>query len=307
MHFKLTALTLAAPLILAAGAAAQSADSVFFIGNEPGPMQMKTAGVSLKIDGADVSPIKGAPFCATVSTEHTQNLSDGNRIHTTESAQLCRDSEGRTRREAALNLMGAAPQTSTPKLVTIIDPVANVRYLLDASDKTAHKMPLMLPDLLPGDKGLGAPGKIRDKQIFMMESSGSASPEMLTKDVMIRRAEPDRNEDDTASESLGDQTIEGIHATGMRLTTTIPAGKMGNEKPITVISERWFSPELKVAVMTKHDDPWAGELKTEFKNVTITEPDASLFTVPADYKIIDAKDGPMKIRLDIKQPPAAQE
>jgi len=305
MHFKLTALTLAAPLILAAGAAAQSADSVFFIGNEPGPMQMKTAGVSLKIDGADVSPIKGAPFCATVSTEHTQNLSDGNRIHTTESAQLCRDSEGRTRREAALNLMGAAPQTSTPKLVTIIDPVAKVRYLLDASDKIAHKTPLILPDLPPGEKGPGAAGKIRDKQILMMDS-GSAGPE-FTREVMIRRAGPDRNEDDTASESLGDQTIEGIHVTGMRLTTTIPAGKMGNEKPITVISERWFSPELKVAVMTKHDDPWAGELKTEFTNVSTAEPDASLFTVPADYKIIDAKGGPMKIRLDIKQPPAAQE
>jgi hypothetical protein len=67
------------------------------------------------------------------------------------------------------------------------------------------------------------------------------------------------------------------------MTHTIPAGKMGNEKPITVTSERWYSPELKATVTTKHNDPWAGELKTELKSVSASEPDASLFAVPADY------------------------
>jgi len=311
MCFKLTALALATPLLLAAGATAQlGPENAFWIGNDPGmPMQTKTGAVSMKIDAVDVSPIKGAPFCATISTEHTQNLSDGNRIHTTDTAQLCRDSEGRTRREASLNLLGAAPQTSNPKLITIIDPVAGVRYLLNTLEKTADKLPLMVPDP-PGMKGQAMGAPVRDEQIFIMQRSGEeAGPKVMTKDIVIRQG-PDGSyapdELAPASESLGDQTIEGIHATGTRLTTTIPAGKMGNEKPITVTSERWFSPELKVAVMTKHDDPWAGELKTEFKNVSTVEPDASLFTVPADYKILDSKDGPMKIRFKVTQDSPAQ-
>lgn len=307
MCLKTALLALAAPAILAAGAHAQmSADTMFWVGNgEPGPaFQTKTATVNFKIDTMDAAPVKGAPFCATVSTEHTQNLSDGNRIHTTESSLLCRDSEGRTRREAGLNLMGAAPQSSTSKLITIVDPVAGVRYLLDAGDKTAHKMPLM--PMGPHPKGFGPDG-VKGEHVFFMQRSGDAGPEMVTKDVVIKRDGPgDSSEPAPSSESLGDQTIEGIHAVGTRVTTTIPAGKMGNEKPIIVTSERWYSPELKVEVMTKHDDPWAGELKTEFKNVTPSEPEASLFTIPADYKIVDDKHGPMKIKLDMPEPPPAQ-
>ena len=56
-------------------------------------------------DNMDVTPVKGAPFCAAVTTEHTQSFADGNRIHTAENSTICRDSEGRIRREASLNLL----------------------------------------------------------------------------------------------------------------------------------------------------------------------------------------------------------
>ena len=69
----------------------------------------------------------------------------GNRIHTAENSNICRDSEGRTRREASLNLLGAGPQASAPKLITILDPVAGVRYMLDSENKVAHKMTLPPP------------------------------------------------------------------------------------------------------------------------------------------------------------------
>jgi len=71
-----------------------------------------------------------------------------------------------------------------------------------------------------------------------------------------------------------------------------------------VTSERWYSPELKVTVMTKHNDPWAGDLTTTLKNVNAAEPDASLFAPPADYKVVDDKEGPIKIRLHAPGPPA---
>ena len=275
-----------------------------------GHMQMKT-GMAVEIEDSQDALVKGAPFCATVSTEHTQSFADGNRIHTTDNSLLCRDSEGRTRREANLNMLGTVPQKSSAKLVTIVDPVAGVRYLLDSNDKTARKMPL-LPPLPPSPDGAGTrlpgaghpePGKrvtfvVRDEHVAGTGPSGEET------NVFFRTTGPGKDGPAPTTESLGDQTIEGIHATGTRMTTTIPAGQMGNEQPMAVTSERWYSPELKVTVMTKHNDPWAGELKTQFTNVTAGEPDRSLFTVPADYKIVDEKEGPFKIRIEKSVAPA---
>ena len=77
-------------------------------------------------------------------------------------------------------------------------------------------------------------------------------------------------------------------ATGTRTTTTIAAGTIGNEQPILVVSEQWFSPDLKVLVMTKHSDPRNGETTYRVMNVVQAEPARSLFEVPADYTLKDS-------------------
>jgi len=86
-------------------------------------------------------------------------------------------------------------------------------------------------------------------------------------------------------EDLGTQVVEGVVATGTRNTTTIPAGTIGNEQPILIVSEQWFSPELKVLVMTKHNDPRTGETTYRLTNIVQTEPARSLFEVPVDYTV----------------------
>ena len=295
---KLNLLTLAIPVILAVRMAAQGPDVSTF-GVAPVPLQIKSA-FSMRVDTMDAPPVKGAPFCATVTTEHTQVLADGNHIRTTDSSLLCRDSEGRTRREASLNLLGAAPETSAPKLITIVDPVAGVRYMLDSGNKTAHKMPLE-----PGAHAASGP-PAKGEGIFIAQHAGPPDGDVFFNRVFINKPGEDSGEPASNSENLGDQTINGIHATGTRLTHTIPAGKIGNEKPITVTSERWYSPELKVTVMTKHDDPLAGVLKTELKDVSTSEPDPSLFTVPADYQVVENHDAPMTINLGAPPPPPPQ-
>jgi len=298
MHWKMTALAFPATLILAGSATAQMSPDSTWVSNG-GAVQAK---IAMRAESMDAAPIKGAPFCANVATDHTQTLSDGNHIHTSDNSTLCRDSEGRTRREVAVNLLGAAPQTSSPKLITIVDPVAGVRYLLDTENKVAQKMPLMPEE---GPNTAVAPGPPGKGQIMIYQRTGGPGSDMVFNKMIVNKTGPDSDEPAPASESLGEQTINGIHATGTRVTTTIAAGKMGNEKPILVTSERWYSPELKVTIMTKHDDPWAGELKTEFTNVNTGEPDSSLFTVPADYKVVDVKDGPIKLKL-IAPGPGAQ-
>ncbi|MFL6208077.1 MAG: energy transducer TonB [Pyrinomonadaceae bacterium] len=88
-----------------------------------------------------------------------------------------------------------------------------------------------------------------------------------------------------AEESLGRQTIEGVAADGTRVTVTIPAGTMGNERPINIVTERWYSPELQTVVMTKHSDPRFGETTYRLTNINRSEPAHSLFEVPADFEI----------------------
>ena len=301
MNWKIQVVGLLATLVIAGSAAAQEAEP-FLSGVGGAAFQTRGGMLAMHVADMDASPVKGAPFCATVVTEHTQSLADGNRIHTTDSSLLCRDSEGRIRREAGLNLLGASQQGSAPKLITIVDPVAGVRYLLDTENKVAQKMPLRLRGQPATAEG-GAPHPA-GKQVMMYQRTGAAGPDGSFNEIMVKKVGPDSAEAPPNSENLGDQTIDGIHVTGTRVTTTIPAGKMGNEKPITVTSERWYSPELKATVVTKHDDPWAGELKTELKNEKSAEPDASLFSVPADYKIVDDKEGPIKIRLRAPDPPS---
>ena len=97
------------------------------------------------------------------------------------------------------------------------------------------------------------------------------------------------NDDDSPStkESLGTQTIEGVPATGVRTTRTIPTGEIGNERPIAIVTEVWTSPDLKTIVSSKREDPRMGEQTFKLTNIVRGEPDASLFTVPADFKMID--------------------
>ena len=89
-------------------------------------------------------------------------------------------------------------------------------------------------------------------------------------------------------ESLGQKLIDGVLADGKRVTTVLPAGSIGNQQPITVLSEQWFAPDLEILVMTKHSDPRTGETTYSLSNITRGEPAAGLFDVPADYTIQDS-------------------
>ena len=101
--------------------------------------------------------------------------------------------------------------------------------------------------------------------------------------VMVRTFE------DAKEESLGEKVIEGVVAQGTRRTHTIPEGKIGNDRPITIVTERWYSPELEAVVLTDTKDPMTGNVTYQLTNVSRAEPDPALFEIPTDVEI---KDGP---------------
>jgi hypothetical protein len=214
--------------------------------------------------------VKNAPYSADMITETTQALPDGNRIHQTVTSRFYRDSDGRTRREQSLNgLSSLAGSTTTRQIIIINDPVARVAYSLDPVSRTGTR------------SVAGAPGEGR-------KGPGSGRPH--SQDALDEAGPPMHSGSlgNVKSESLGRQTIEGVPADGTRTTLTIPAGQQGNEQPIQVVNETWYSPDLQTVVLSKRTDPRSGETVFRMTNVSRTEPARSLFEPPADFSVSQA-------------------
>jgi hypothetical protein len=104
-----------------------------------------------------------------------------------------------------------------------------------------------------------------------------------------RIAPPPADAGERRSESLGNQMIEGVAAEGTRTTITIPTGKIGNDRPIEIVSERWESPTLQVVVLSKLKDPFVGEMTYRLINIRSEVPPPALFEIPSDYTIEEGK------------------
>jgi len=109
---------------------------------------------------------------------------------------------------------------------------------------------------------------------------------------------------ETKKESLGTQNVEGVQAEGTRTTTTIPAGAVGNERPIEIVYERWYSKDLQMIIVSKHNDPRIGEQTYRLTNIVRGEPASSLFSPPADYKVIESGPKPAAVMLKAISPNA---
>ena len=224
----------------------------------------------------NVPAIAGAPFAADATTEFSQMLSDGNRIERRFTTSLARDGKGRTRSEQDVAMLGplvvlekgmnwktspaaAASPSEPPRFTVINDPVDSVTYTLDERSKEARRSP---------SKSTTAQfievQKLNDK-LINVRGGGNA--------VVV--------------ESLGTRQIEGVSAEGTRMTTTIPAGQIGNLNPINVVTERWIAKDLQMAVLMTRRDPRSGDTVYRLTNIVRAEPPPDLFTVPSDYRIVD--------------------
>jgi hypothetical protein len=170
--------------------------------------------------------------------------------------------------------------------VFINDPVAGVNYVLESDTKTARKLPT---GKMAMGAGMAMAGRMSTagSETIQYKANGSETVQFKGKTA---RALP-ATATDPKQETLPKQVIEGVMAEGTRSTITIPAGEMGNELPILVVSERWYSPELKMVLMTKHSDPRMGETVYRLTRLQRAEPAHSLFEVPADYTVKEDEPG----------------
>jgi hypothetical protein len=229
--------------------------------------------------GAEMAPpggvVRGAPYSAQAVTEVNQTLGDGNKIHRVTTGAVYRDGQGRTRNESVPGGAGPlGPAGALTQWITITDPVAGFTYVLDPAQKTATKVPLRAGG--PGGRMAPAPG-----------FGGRMAPAPGPGGGMMHAGPP--KDEDLKIESLDPKQVEGVQAEGRRVTTTILAGKIGNERPIVAVTERWFSPQLQVVVLMTHNDPRMGQDSYKLTKIALGEPDHSLFEVPAGYTVIEGR------------------
>jgi len=247
--------------------------------------------------------VKGAPYSAQAVTEMTQILSDGNRIVNSSSSAVYRDGQGRTRREQTLKAIGNfSAHGEAFMTISINDPVAGVAYVLEPHSQTARKIQGFRMQAGPVTALRTGPGGETENFTFNRTAKGEVQLKRGTLDVKIRE---EKERTGFRKEDLGTQTVEGVSAVGTRNTFTIPAGQIGNERPIEIVDERWFSPDLQTTVMTRHSDPRSGEVVYRLTNINRAEPDHSLFEVPADYTLREESE-PMRFRFEKQVKPEGQ-
>ena len=235
----------------------------------PGPppqdefMPGEHLGARLKILGFEEmhsgKVVTGSPYTAVGITETTQTLADGTTINRKIQTSIFRDGQGRVRRETTLPVIGplVASGKSNP-FVLIDDPVASAAFILHPDTKIADQLPAPR-------RGMKGPGAFQDK--FESHVQQEIANGTLKK------------------EDLGTQTFNGVAAQGTRYTRTIPVGQIGNDKPITVINETWYSADLQVVVKSTRTDPRFGSTTYTLTNIQRQEPASTLFAVPSDYTV----------------------
>jgi hypothetical protein len=215
----------------------------------------------------------GAPYSGDGITTLKLKLFDGTRIDRKVTARFYRDSAGRIRREQTI--MGLAtlnPSDESPTVVTIVDPVAGVIYTLNPGSRTAYRIAI-------------------DRRA-LVEPLPPPPPPPAPAGGVTRPGAPPPPPPPPSEESLGSRQIDGLTAIGRRISRTIPAGQIGNDRPIGITDERWESPDLKVLLFSRYHDPRTGDVEYRLTNISRAEPAPGLFTVPPEYTIADAPPPP---------------
>jgi len=208
--------------------------------------------------GFESAVVQNAPFSAQITRETVQVLADGNRIDHKESGTIARDSSGRTRREMSLPAIGPlAAAGPVPQLVFIKDPGTGKNYVLNQNKKTAVVM------------NISSGGNVRAYK--------------------FARSPMGHEESAVSTESLGTKTLDGLSVQGTRTTRTIPAGKIGNQNPIVITTEKWYSPDLQMTVSFTRTDPRFGTTTYQLTNINRADPPQSLFIVPQDYTVTSGR------------------
>lgn len=232
--------------------------STLALAQDAGPYPPPYRGVSTLVSGVFVTPVPGAAFSAVVKIESTQFLPDSTSVTRKSIATIARDAQGRIYNERRGFL--PASLAGTPEVLSshIFDPETRLNTFLDPFNHLARQRTLPEP----------AAATPVATQASRVTTAGAGN----------RFFKP---------EDLGTDTMENVAVHGVRETRTIPASVTGTGKDIVVTDEYWYSDELHMNMLTKHNDPRTGAQVVTITQVNRNEPDPAMFQVPPGYKVVD--------------------
>lgn len=199
-----------------------------------------------------IPSLANAPFTGTLSTTWVRHLGDGTEITLKNHRKISRDKMGRIFQERRALVPDDGKTESLVGQIEISDPVKHELYICRPSEHVCQLEALSLPE--------GTDSSILGKK--------PAGPGV---------------------EQLGKQTILGVETIGTRQVTAIETGAIGNDRPILVRREFWYSPQLGVNLLSIREDPRFGTQKFEFSELILDSPDANLFEPPAGATILDLR------------------
>jgi hypothetical protein len=207
------------------------------------------------------APVTGQPYSAVQVRQIKKVLADGTTISHHGHHSVARDSSGRVRVERRMEeAQNGQPETV---MVFVLDPVAQTMTIWTTGPKTTKAATLIR---LPEKKGAGKPAATQQ-----------------------RTAEDSRPQPVVTTEDLAPDTLQGLPVTVRKVTTVVPAGRSGNDAPITKTHETWTSPDLKLVMKEQWEDPRSGVQTVELDQFSRAEPDAALFRAPAGYSVKDVR------------------
>jgi len=227
-----------------------------------------SGGTRMSIISIDVPPLPNAPFTATVSTSWIRTLDDGTTVTVQNRRTIARDNNGRIYQERRYLYPAGNPRENELRQIELSDPSTRIIYFCHPYDRTCEEHDYYWSNspapLIPA-------GPIR--------INGVAGAGFLTRIA------------------LGNDLVSGVETVGTRETTAINPGAIGNDRGIMIVKEFWYSAQLGINVIEKRDDPRVGQQDFVVNEISLGEPDARLFDMPAGYRVFDMRKG---------APPAAQ-
>ena len=262
-------------LVGAPWAAGLLLSAVMVPGQVPAPTPHDYRGPQVRVDGIFVTPVPNAPFAATVEIVSHQKLPDGTEHVVTTRNHIARSSSGRIRNER--RQLVSASFKGEPRLLSVhlYDPASRKSTFFDPDTRLARETILPAPPVIPA--GQRPPG------------AAAAVP----------GAVPGVTETD-----LGAQSLDGVLLQGKRKTQVIPAESSGTGQAVEVTDDYWYSPDLSVYLIIKHNDPRSGEQIVAVTQIERGEPPATDMTVPPEYKIVDETPPPRPSPGGPEQPAA---
>jgi hypothetical protein len=213
-------------------------------------------GVRTYIPGVFVTPVPGAPFSGTVEILSKQSMPDGSVYTRRTINHIARNSAGVIYNER--RKLEPPGFQGEPRILSshIYDPQTRLSTFLAPDTHLARQMVLPASPPAPANS---TPG------------TAIASP----------------NAQNLKTQDLGTETVAGLPLHGTRKLRTVPAALSGTGRDVTITDDYWYSDDLKVYLVLKHNDPRTGEQFVGIVKVDRQEPDPATFEIPPAYKIVD--------------------